>query len=139
MSEQQRIIPPGETLPAMEPPDRSVRLGGETVGKTTPKRKTGNRGAAIRRRFALLNASADRADDELVRALAPMLAPSADESGAIKTTADTISGNSRGSTGSGKPAVNDVAGKSNQSSSDCDKTGRWRTRTTDFLLVREAL
>ena len=61
MSERQRIIPPGETLPAMNPPGRSVRPGGETVGKNPPKRNTGNRGGAIRRRFALLNAFADRA------------------------------------------------------------------------------
>ena len=61
MSTEPRIIPPGEVLPPMDLGERPARRNGRAEGGTgsTPKRKPGKRGGAVRRRFALLNAVAD--------------------------------------------------------------------------------
>jgi len=60
VSLENRIIPPGEVLPAM---------GGPTMAEavTTPKRTPGKRRDTVRRRFGLLNSFLDRALPELGR------------------------------------------------------------------------
>ena len=54
-----RIIPPGETLPELNPSETPRRINGDTAPPA--KRKPSRRGNTVRRRFALLNAVADAA------------------------------------------------------------------------------
>ena len=66
---ESRIIPVGAELPAMKSSDRPACHNGQSARKAEgiPKRSTGNRAGAVRRRFGLLNAFIDRALPQLGR------------------------------------------------------------------------
>jgi len=54
-----RIIPPGEVLPPMYPSEPARRKGRDLANAASRPKRTANRGGAVRRRFALLNAFVD--------------------------------------------------------------------------------